>query len=269
MKRKVFIAIAIATISASASVSTAQPKTPIPTPQPSKSVPALSEEQVKSLIQAETEKKDALRGQAETERKFDTTMVWVQVLLGGMSVLLAFFAIVPVLLAAFTWINRKNIFGKLNADAKAEVAKQVEEHLKPIIDTEVQAQIFVLIEKKLKPLLQEFESTVPASTEVVPTLEKRNQIDKLLRRIEDLQDLIPAAVQSAEYYFKQGNAFYFDKQYENALNSYDEATKINPDYISAWHNRGRPLSRLKRYEEALGSYDKAIAINPDYVSACR
>jgi P pilus assembly chaperone PapD len=77
MKRKVFIAIAIATISASASVSTAQPKIPIPASQPSKSVPALSEEQVKSLIQSETEKKDALRGQAEAERKFNFTMTWV------------------------------------------------------------------------------------------------------------------------------------------------------------------------------------------------
>jgi tetratricopeptide (TPR) repeat protein len=261
---KVFIAIAAAIISVFASVSSAQPKASLPTTQQLKPLPALSEEQIKSLIQAETEKKDALRGQAEAERKFDTTMVWVQVLLGGVSLLLTFVTIVPVSLGVLFWIFRRSIFGQLNAEATEEVKKQVEDHLKPIIDTEVQAQISILIEKKLKPLLQEFESTVPASTEVVPSLEKRNKIDKLRRRIEDLQDLIPAAVQSAKYYFKQGNAFYFDKQYEEALDSYNKAIEINPDYVPAWHNRGRPLSRLKRYKEAFDSYNKAIEINSDY-----
>jgi hypothetical protein len=81
------------------------------------------------------------------ERKFDTTMVWVQVLLGGVSLLLAFVTIVPVSLGFLFWIFRKSILGQLNAEAKEEVAKHVEEHIKPIIDTEIQAQISALIEK--------------------------------------------------------------------------------------------------------------------------
>jgi hypothetical protein len=67
MKRKILIAIATAMISASSNVSAAQTKTPLPLSQPSKPVTALSEEKVKELIQSETEKKDALRGQAEAE----------------------------------------------------------------------------------------------------------------------------------------------------------------------------------------------------------
>jgi tetratricopeptide (TPR) repeat protein len=264
MKRKVFIAIAIAMISASASVSSVQLKTPIPTSQPSKSVPALSEEQVKSLIQAETEKKDALRGQADAERKFDTTMVWVQVLLGGVSLLLAFITIVPVSLGVLFWIFRKSIFGQLNAEAKEEVAIQVEEHIKPIIDTEIQVQISALIEKKLSQRMQEFEEAVPASTQDIPSPEKLSQIEELRRRIEDLQDLMPTTMmQSAEYYFKQGNAFYFEGQYEEAIASYDKALKFNPNLSAACTNRGVALGYLNRYEEAIFSHDKAIELNPD------
>jgi hypothetical protein len=74
-------------------------------------------------------------------------MVWVQVLLGGVSLLLAFVTIVPVSLGFLFWIFRKSILGQLNAEAKEEVAKHVEEHIKPIIDTEIQAQISALIEK--------------------------------------------------------------------------------------------------------------------------
>jgi tetratricopeptide (TPR) repeat protein len=267
MKRKVFIAIAIATISASASVSTAQPKTPIPTFQPSKSLPALSEEQVKSLIQAETEKKDALRGQVEAERKFDTTMVWVQILLGGVSLLLAFVTIVPLSLGVLFWIFRKSIFGQLNAEAKEEVAKQVEEHIKPIIDTEIQAQISALIEKKLSQRVQEFEAAVPASTQEIPSPEKLSQIEELRRRIEDLQDLIPTVTQSAEYYFKQGNAFYFEKQYEEAVASYKKALEFKPNDSVVWSNLGVVLRNLSRYEEAIASYRKALELKPDYSEA--
>jgi peptidoglycan hydrolase CwlO-like protein len=268
MKRKVFIAIAISIILASASISTAQPKPPILSSQSSKSVPALSEEQVKSLIQAETEKKDALRGKAEVERKFDTTMVWVQVSLGGVSLLLAFVTIVPVSLGFLFWIFRKSILGQLNAEAKEEVAKHVEEHIKPIIDTEIQAQISALIEKNLSQRIQEFEAAVPTSTQEIPSPEKLSQIEELRRRIEDLQDLMPTVmIQSAEYYFKQGNAFYFEGRYEEAIASYDKALVFKPDYSGAWTNRGVASSYLKRYEEAIASYDKALEFEPDYSNA--
>jgi tetratricopeptide (TPR) repeat protein len=257
MKRKVFIAIAAAMISASASVSSAQVKTPLPASQPSKSVPGLSEEQVKSLIQAETEKKDALRGQAEAEGKFNFTMVWVQILLGGVSVLLAFIPFLFLLIGYILWACRKAILGQLNTEAMEEVGRRVEEHLKITIDTEVKAQI-------LNQLVQEFKAAVPASTQETPSPEKLSQIEELRRRIEDLQDLMPTMImQSAEYYFKQGNAFYFKGQYEEAIASYDKALKFNPNLSAACTNRGVALGYLNRYEEAIFSHDKAMEINPD------
>jgi tetratricopeptide (TPR) repeat protein len=265
MKQKVFIAIAAAMISAFASVSSAQPKTSLPTTQQIKPLPALSEEQVKSLIQSETEKKDALRGQAEAERKFNFTMTWVQVLLAGVSAL----EIIPVLLGLFFLIFRKSILGQLNAEAKEEVAKQVEEHIKPIIDTEVEAQVFDLIEriKKLNQLAQEFEAVVPSSTQVALSPEKLSQIDELRRRIEDLQDLIPTVAPSAKYYFKQGNAFYFENRYEEAIVSYKKALELKPDIPIVWVTYGVALAHLSRYEEAIICYDKAIRLKQDYSDA--
>jgi tetratricopeptide (TPR) repeat protein len=265
MKRKVFIAITAAIISAFASVSSAQPKASFPTTQQLKPLPALSEEQVKSLIQAETEKKDALRGKAEAERKFDTTMVWVQVLLGGVSLLLAFVTIVPISLGFLFWIFRKSIFGQLNAEATKEVAKHVEEHIKPIIGTEVEAQVLALTEriKKLNQLVQELEVLVPKSTQVELSPEKLNQIHHLRLQIENLQDLIPFLSQPAEYYFKQGNTFYFEKQYKEAITFFNKAIELKPDYFDAWLNRGIALGDLDCDKEALVSYNRAIELNPN------
>ncbi|MBA7712318.1 hypothetical protein ES703_121292 [subsurface metagenome] len=50
---------------------------------------------------------------------------------------------------------------------------------------------------------------------------------------------------------------------EEALESYDKAIEINPDYELAWYNRGVSLEQLDRDEEALESYDRVIKINPE------
>ena len=54
---------------------------------------------------------------------------------------------------------------------------------------------------------------------------------------------------------------------EAAIASYDQAIKIAPDYYYAWYSRGRALSGLGRKEEAIASYDQAIKIAPDYYHA--
>lgn len=64
-------------------------------------------------------------------------------------------------------------------------------------------------------------------------------------------------------YYQQGQTFYQLKRYTDALNSYGQALKINPDYLEALQGQADALLALKRYSEALNTYEKAIQINPD------
>ena len=64
-----------------------------------------------------------------------------------------------------------------------------------------------------------------------------------------------------------GDLFLAGKEYEEAIVSYDKAVQINPDYSTAWFNRGYALMNLGRDEEALASFDKALQIEPDYYQA--
>ncbi len=41
------------------------------------------------------------------------------------------------------------------------------------------------------------------------------------------------------------------KRYEEAIEAYEKAIEINPQYTDAWYNKGFCLSELKRYEEAI------------------
>ncbi len=50
---------------------------------------------------------------------------------------------------------------------------------------------------------------------------------------------------------------------DEALESFDRALKINPDYALALHGRGNTLRQLQRYEDALESYGRALEIKPD------
>ena len=52
-------------------------------------------------------------------------------------------------------------------------------------------------------------------------------------------------------------------RYQNARNSFAQATNIDPAFAEAWYNKGVALMNLEKYLEAIRVFDKAIAINPD------
>jgi len=44
-------------------------------------------------------------------------------------------------------------------------------------------------------------------------------------------------------------ALFTSKNYEEAIECYDKALKVDPKNVSAWNNKGDALLNLKRYEE--------------------
>ena len=70
-----------------------------------------------------------------------------------------------------------------------------------------------------------------------------------------------------EAWYNKGNTLKELKRYDEALNHYDKAIHLKPDYAQAWNNKAITLQELKRYEEALNHYDKAIQLKPDYNEA--
>ena len=60
-----------------------------------------------------------------------------------------------------------------------------------------------------------------------------------------------------------GNAFFEVENYEEALDSFDQALQFKPNDHEAWYNRGIVLNSLGRNEEAINSFDQFLAIKPD------
>ena len=87
------------------------------------------------------------------------------------------------------------------------------------------------------------------------------EINELLLESNRSQD------QQSSLLLEQGNIFYANNQYEEAIDSYDKALEIKPDYYKAWENKGGVLFKLGQYEKAITAYDKALSIQPNYYQA--
>ena len=69
--------------------------------------------------------------------------------------------------------------------------------------------------------------------------------------------------QRAGFYYNLGIAYYALGQLESALESYDEAVRINLEYHEAYHNRGNVYHDLGQNLRAIEDYDLAIHYNPE------
>ena len=162
--------------------------------------------------------------------------------------------------------------------------------------------------KKLKELQKEFPTD--RSSQALPTNPSKDQIDALVKlyqtgqianaeqacgRLLELHpkslpviNLLGAVLQRqrkwqeaidiynqaillkpdfAEAYSNRGNALHQQGKLDEALESYDRAIQIKPDYSIAFFNRGNVLCQLRNLEEGLKSYDKAIELKPDSAEA--
>ena len=67
--------------------------------------------------------------------------------------------------------------------------------------------------------------------------------------------------------FDLGLAFNALNQHQKALDSFDLAIQLQPDFFEAHGNRGAMLAALGRHGDAIESYRKALAIRPDFADA--
>ncbi len=82
----------------------------------------------------------------------------------------------------------------------------------------------------------------------------------------DASTLNQKAIIAADY-SKEGDNFFFEGRYEEAINAYNESIRLEPNGADVWNNRGVVLTRLQRYDPAIASYDHALQILPNYGDA--
>ncbi|MFZ2536216.1 tetratricopeptide repeat protein, partial [Methanothrix sp.] len=70
--------------------------------------------------------------------------------------------------------------------------------------------------------------------------------------------LAAAAQETADDWYKKGIESINKGSSEEAINAYDRALDINPDYADAWSGKASALGIQGKHQEAIQAFDKAI-----------
>jgi cytochrome c-type biogenesis protein CcmH/NrfG len=68
-------------------------------------------------------------------------------------------------------------------------------------------------------------------------------------------------------WFAQGVAYDNLQKYEDAIEAYRQALRLQPEYADAWYNLGITYGNLKKYGLATLAYEEAVRIEPERASA--
>ncbi len=84
------------------------------------------------------------------------------------------------------------------------------------------------------------------------------------RAIEDYDRAIGLLPDYARAYASRGSAYRSLKDYKRAIADYNRALELWPNYIWVYAGRGRTYSHMKEYEQSIQDLNYAIEIEPDY-----
>ncbi len=70
-----------------------------------------------------------------------------------------------------------------------------------------------------------------------------------------------------EAYFNRGLCYYNKKDYDKSIKDYTKAADLDPDNPVIYNNRGDAHYRKQEYDKAIMDYDKAVMLNNSYLKA--
>ena len=73
--------------------------------------------------------------------------------------------------------------------------------------------------------------------------------------------------QNAETCYDLGNAYNDGGNYDPAIENFNEAIKLKPDFAAAYTGRGLVYRNKRNYDRAIEDHTKAIELNPNYADA--
>ena len=101
-----------------------------------------------------------------------------------------------------------------------------------------------------------------AELETIAHMYRQKRYDACIKKVKLTLKKFPNSMHLLNY---QAMAYSALKKDRKALESYQKIIKKDPSLAGPYYNMGIILKRNGRVEEAIDSYNKAISLKPDYV----
>lgn len=92
--------------------------------------------------------------------------------------------------------------------------------------------------------------------------EQRQRILKASKQIQDISH-ISAPLTQIETYYRLGNFFLIEKEFEKSIELFNKVISMNPNHIKSRYNKARALQEMGRTSEALQEMGTAKMLSPD------
>jgi tetratricopeptide (TPR) repeat protein len=102
---------------------------------------------------------------------------------------------------------------------------------------------------------------------LTPEDQARNDYNAGVRLIEKADELAADAMRQPDERKKAKARAKAEQAYATAKKKFANAAKIQPSNYQAWNYVGYANRRLGKYDEALEAYDRALDLKPDYAEA--
>jgi tetratricopeptide (TPR) repeat protein len=84
------------------------------------------------------------------------------------------------------------------------------------------------------------------------------------RAIEDYDQAIRLGLRDSDAYYRRGLVYFEKNDYSRAIQNFDEALNLNPDNVAMLQSRGWAYENKNDYEQAIRDYDRAISLQSGY-----
>ena len=112
--------------------------------------------------------------------------------------------------------------------------------------------------------LQSTKNNAFAHNNVAPSLAEEGKIEEAIDHYNEAIRLDP---DYPDAYSNRGNAYATLGQHQQAIEDYNKAIRLKPDFAIAYYNRGIIEIKLGLYQKAIDDFNEAIRLKPDYTDA--
>ena len=183
------------------------------------------------------------------------------------------------------FIGSGNVIGKevdytvqgnvLNLQISGNLSSEVLDTLQRIMAVPIQVEQASMItegtvstKEDIKKRMQESEGAhkqIKSVLEEITEIEKNTQSKIQEIKAGDLQ--ISTKELTLKEIILKGKKYSYEKEYDRAIEYFDESIKLDPQDANAWSNKGLALHGLGKFVEAIQCYDQAIKLDPQDANA--